>query len=207
MALAMISGCARTASEHPNHTATAGAVAAADLPQDSAAAGEIRERYASYTVDRAHQEGYVRGPFCLDALAFGLPASGGAMGFHSTNEGLLQGPIAPEKPQAIVFDAAGKVLGVEYEITTDVAREAPRLFGQTFNKLPPHPGVHHEHFALHVWLVPNPSGQFADFNPLLVCPPGSTPQGSAPQPAAPAAQPQGQSVGSGVEVQMEDHDH
>jgi hypothetical protein len=35
--------------------------------------------------------------------------------------------------------------------------------------------VEHEHYALHVWFVENSSGTFADFNPRVSCPPGSTP--------------------------------
>jgi hypothetical protein len=102
------------------------------------------------------------------------------MGFHATNDGLLRGPIVAERPQALMFDAEGRVLGVEYEVTTDAVPAPPRLFGRTLAKLPPHPGVEHEHFALHVWFVDNPSGQFADFNPALSCPAGATPPPAQP---------------------------
>ena len=101
------------------------------------------------------------------------------MCFHATDEARLRRPIEADRPQAIMFDANGKVLGVEYEVTTDAVREPPQLFGQTFAKLPPHPGVEHEHYALHLWFVDNPSGQFADFNPNVTCPPAGAP---APQP-------------------------
>jgi hypothetical protein len=141
-------------------------------------AGEVEaveRRYGGYTVARAEQEGYVRDAFCLDAASFGRPAARGAMGFHATNEALLREPIAADRPQALMFDAEGRALGVEYEVTTDAVREPPRLFGRTFAKLPPHPGVAHEHYALHLWFVDNPSGRFADFNPRVRCPPGSTP--------------------------------
>lgn len=140
----------------------------------------VKQRYSGYSVAQAEQEGYLRDPFCLDAASFGQPAARGAMGFHATNEALLRGPIAVERPQALMFDAEGRVLGVEYEVTTDAVSEPPRLFGRTFAKLPPHPGVQHEHYALHVWFVDNPNGQFADFNPRVSCPPGSTPPEQAP---------------------------
>ena len=136
----------------------------------------VRARFQSYTVEQAATEGYVRDEFCLDASAFGLPAERGAMGFHATNEALLRGPIDSNRPQALMFDAQGRVLGVEYEVTTDAVSEPPSLFGQTFVKLPAHPGVEHEHYALHLWFIKNPSGAFADFNPSVSCPPGSTPQ-------------------------------
>jgi hypothetical protein len=111
----------------------------------------------------------------VEATTFGQPAAQGAMGFHATDEACLRGPIEADRPQAIMFDADGRVLGVEYEVTTDAVSEAPQLFGQRFAKLPPHPGVSHEHYALHVWFADNPSGQFADFNPKITCPPSSTP--------------------------------
>ena len=134
----------------------------------------VKRRYEGYTVARAEQEGYGRDQFCLDATSFGQPASRGPMGFHATNEALLRGPIAAERPQALMFDAEGKVLGVEYEVMADAVKEPPKLFGKTFAKLPPHPGVDHEHYTLHVWIVDNPSGWSADFNPRVSCPPGST---------------------------------
>jgi hypothetical protein len=80
-----------------------------------------------------------------------------------------------------MFDGEGRVLGVEYEVVADAVTEPTSLFGKTFAKLPPHPGVEHEHYALHVWFVENPSGWSADFNPRVSCPPGSTPPpGQAP---------------------------
>jgi hypothetical protein len=135
----------------------------------------VKQKYGGYTLEQARREGYVPDQFCLDALSFSQPAHLGAMGFHATNEALLRGPIAADRPQALMFDAEGRVLGVEYEVTTDTVQEPPQLFGRTFARLPPHPGVQHEHYALHVWFVDNPNGQFADFNSRVACPPGTTP--------------------------------
>jgi hypothetical protein len=143
-----------------------------DVPPE---AEPVRARFGSYTVEQAAREGYVRDDFCLDAAAFGESTGRGAMGFHAANATLLRGPIDVHRPQALLFDAQGRVLGVEYEVTTDAVSEAPRLFGQTFAKLPAHPGVDHEHYALHLWFVENPNGALADFNPRVSCPPGSTP--------------------------------
>lgn len=142
------------------------------VPTDTEA---VKQKYMSYTVAQAEREGYILDQFCLNAESFGQSAELGAMGFHATNESLLRGPIAVERPQALMFDAEGRVLGVEYEVMTDAVSEPPQLFGQTFKKLPPHPGVQHEHYALHVWFVDNPNGQFTDFNPSVSCPSGSTP--------------------------------
>ena len=143
------------------------------------AAQPIQEKFGSYSLQQAASDGYVQDDFCLDAASFGQPAQQGAMGFHATNEGLLRGPIEANRPQALMFDANGKVLGVEYEITTDAVSEAPSLFGRTFTKLPPHAGVAHEHYALHLWFVENPSGAFADFNPKVSCPAQSAPEHDA----------------------------
>ena len=134
----------------------------------------VAQRYAGYTLDRAAGEGYKRDAFCLDAASLGRATAEGAMGFHATNQSLLRGPIDPQRPQALLFDASGRVLGVEYEVMTEAVTDVPRLFGRTFSKLPAHAGVDHEHYALHVWFIENPNGVFADFNPRVGCPPGST---------------------------------
>lgn len=139
----------------------------------------VKEKYSRYTLAQAEREGFKRDPFCLDATAFGQPASHGAMGFHATDETRLRGPIEVDRPQAIMFGSDGRVLGVEYEVMTDAVPQPPQLFGRTFAKLPPHPGVDHEHYALHVWFGDNPSGVFSDFNPKVSCPAGSTPAGGA----------------------------
>jgi hypothetical protein len=137
----------------------------------------VAQRFGGYTREQAGREGYQLDRFCLDATSFGLPASRGAMGFHATNESLLKGPIDAMRPQAFMFDADGRVLGVEYEILADAAKSPPQLFGRTFAKLPKHPGVEHEHYALHLWFVENPAGRFDDFNPRVSCPAGSKPAG------------------------------
>ncbi|MDP3794870.1 MAG: hypothetical protein Q8R13_03010 [bacterium] len=150
-----------------------------DTDNDAAArmqaVNQRKQQYGGYTVAQAEREGYVLDPFCLNAESFGQPAERGAMGYHATNEALLAGPIDANRPQALMFDADGRVLGVEYEIIAEMVSEPPQLFGQIFKKLPPHPGVVHEHYALHVWFIDNPNGQFADFNPDVNCPSGSTP--------------------------------
>ena len=142
----------------------------------------VTQRYATYTLERAEREGYKRDPFCLDAASFGQAPAHGAMGFHATNETLLRGPIDANRPQALLFDADGRVLGVEYEVMVDAVQGAPQLFGRTFVKLPPHAGVQHEHYALHLWFIQNPSGPFADFNPRVSCPPARTPAEGSPVP-------------------------
>lgn len=166
---------------------TAGGTAPAPHPLEIEA---VAAKYGGYTLEHAEREGYKRDAFCLDAESFGQPTHRGAMGFHATNESLLSGPIDANRPQALLFDVHGRVLGVEYEVMVGAAQMPPRLFGHTFAKLPPHPGVQHEHYALHLWFVDNPEGRFADFNPRISCPHGSTPPhqgqpGDGPAPTEP----------------------
>jgi hypothetical protein len=139
----------------------------------------FEEKYGSYSLEQAEREGYTPDGFCLAAADFGLPAELGAMGFHATDATRLDGPVEADRPQAILFDAEGRVIAVEYEVMADATPTPPELFGQTFKKLPPHPGVEHEHYALHLWFLDNPSGQFADFNPAISCPAGSGPSSQA----------------------------
>lgn len=145
----------------------------------------IAQTYSGYTLERAERDGYKRDSFCLDASDFGHDPTRGAMGFHATNASLLRGPIDVTRPQALMFDADGRVLGVEYEIMAEAVREVPALFGRAFTKLPAHAGVAHEHYALHLWFIDNPSGRFADFNPRLRCPQESAPGGHPPATGGP----------------------
>ena len=154
----------------------AGCSGPAAVPAEAEA---VKQQYGSYTVQRAQAEGYVRDQFCLDAASLGEASQRGAMGFHATHPALLRGPIEANRPQALMFDAGGTILGVEYEVVADAVPQAPRLFGRIFNKLGAHPGVDGEHYALHYWFVDNPSGPFDDFNPKIACPAGSTPPAGA----------------------------
>src|SRR3989344_4114062 len=72
----------------------------------------VKQQYGGYTVAQAEREGYIIDTFCLNAESFGKPAELGAMGYHATNEALLAGPIDAKRPQAFMFDAEGRGLGV-----------------------------------------------------------------------------------------------
>lgn len=147
----------------------------------------IAQTYSGYTLERVEREGYKRDSFCLDAADFGHDPTHGAMGFHATNASLLRGPIDVNRPQALMFDADGRVLGVECEIMAEAVRDMPALFGRAFTKLPAYAGVAHEHYALHLWFIQNPSGRFADFNPRLSCPLESAPGGHPPATGEPGS--------------------
>ena len=126
----------------------------------------VKQQYSGYSLEQAQREGYKPDGFCLSATDFGLPATLGAI-FHATDESRLMGPIVANRPQALVFDQTNRVIAVEYEVMADAVSAPPQLFGQTFHLLPPHPGIQHQHYALHLWFSDNPNGQFADFNPRL----------------------------------------
>lgn len=164
----------------PQSAPTSSAPTSSSLEVDT-----VAQTYSGYTLERAEREGYKRDPFCLDASDFGHDPARGAMGFHATNASLLRGPIDPSRPQALMFDAHGRVVGVEYEIMVDAVGEVPALFGRAFTRLRAHAGVAHEHYALHLWFVDNPSGRFSDFNPRLSCPLESAPGGQAPAAGGP----------------------
>jgi hypothetical protein len=119
---------------------------------------QVRAATARYhDVDAAEADGYVEMTPCVESPA-------GAMGYHYVNMGLLEQPLDPTKPEALLYvpgpNGTLRLVGVEY-LSPD---EGETLFGQT---LEPGPGG----FALHVWVWQNnPAGMFADFNPRLSCP-------------------------------------
>src|SRR3954469_2292704 len=118
--------------KHAIRTAMALILLAAS-PLARAAQGDVeglKAKYSSYTIEQAASEGYVRDAFCIDAASFGQPAERGAMGYRATAGSRTRGPIEVERPQALMFDAAGRVLGVEYEILADAVSVPPQLLGQ-----------------------------------------------------------------------------
>ena len=179
--IALLVACSAPRSAPTSSVSASSAPTSSSLDVDA-----VTLTYSAYTLERAEREGYRRDSFCLDASDFGRDPTQGAMGFHATNASLLRGPIDVNRPQALMFDADGRVLGVEYEIMAEAAREVPVLFGRTFTKMPAHAGVAHEHYALHLWFTENPSGRFADFNPRLSCPPEHSP-GAPPGASAPGS--------------------
>ncbi|HLZ14337.1 MAG TPA: hypothetical protein VKP58_17275 [Candidatus Acidoferrum sp.] len=101
----------------------------------------------------------------------------GAMGIHYVNVGLVNGPIDPEHPQALIYEPQEngdlKLVGVEYIILASALPpdSAPQVAGHLMNfidgpnrfGLPPF-------FELHVWAWrDNPKGPFADWNDHVTC--------------------------------------
>ncbi|MFB3855487.1 MAG: hypothetical protein ACE148_16945 [Vicinamibacterales bacterium] len=124
----------------------------------------------------------------------------GTMGFHYVNEALLTDPaIDPLEPEILVYapkEGGGlRLVAVEYMAIALVSNgsappqpwfpqerwspswslvnTAPSVLGRTFDG----PMAGHEpgmpwHWDLHAWVwAPNPSGEFAQFNPSLSCAP------------------------------------
>ncbi|HEY0969491.1 MAG TPA: hypothetical protein VGE02_00800 [Gemmatimonadales bacterium] len=98
------------------------------------------------------------------------PGAGG-MGFHYGNPEIIDGAVAVEEPELLVYepqpDGSMQLVAVEYIVPIDAwsSKQPPRLFGRDFK-------VNEEFqvWALHVWLWKhNPAGLFADWNPLASC--------------------------------------
>jgi hypothetical protein len=96
----------------------------------------------------------------------------GAMGYHHVNESLLDDRIEVERPELLVYerlpDGEYRLNGVEYIVPFSVrppTAEPPTVMGQP---LKPEPRL--DLWYHHVWVWrENPSGLFADWNPLVKC--------------------------------------
>lgn len=96
----------------------------------------------------------------------------GAMGFHYGNPAFVDADAVLLEPELLLYEPQknGKLrfVGVEYIILfDDVPQDSdpPMLFGQEFHQVP-EAGL----WGLHAWVGRhNPSGMFADWNPLVTC--------------------------------------
>ncbi len=101
----------------------------------------------------------------------------GAMGIHYVNTSLLNGPIDPTQPQALIYEPTAngqyKLVGVEFIILVSALtpNAAPQVDGHLMQYidapnrygLPPF-------FELHVWAWrENPQGAFVDWNDHVTC--------------------------------------
>jgi hypothetical protein len=106
----------------------------------------------------------------------------GGMGQHYVNGDYAGDDVVdPMKPEALVYepteDGKMNLVAFEYLVFASVwdpkntGRKPPVLFDRPFHlmtNIPNTPPV----WALHIWLwTSNPNGVFADFNPLVFCPP------------------------------------
>lgn len=143
---------------------------------------EVKTKFTNTTL--ADWEGYQKDQFCIDGSVIGQPKLGG-MGFHAEKTGLLgDNIIDPLEPEVLLLDVEDNIIGVEYMVQSS---SQPSLFGAQFEPTPEqgHPGFEVPHWDLHLWLVDNPAGTFAAFNPDVVCPEGSLPPAPSPETVAP----------------------
>jgi hypothetical protein len=127
-------------------------------------------------VDAAVKAGYAKFMDCMSS-------SQGAQGLHYTNGALLDDPaLDPLRPEALMYepraDGSLRLVGLEYLVFQKAWHDAghkaaPALLGREFSlntTLLPQP-----FYALHLWVWQyNPLEVFANWNPLVICPKGST---------------------------------
>lgn len=102
----------------------------------------------------------------------------GAMGIHYLNPTLLNGPIDPTHPQALIYEPQAngelKLVGVEFIIlaTALPPNSTPEVEGHLMNYIdsPNRYGVPVPFFELHVWAWrDSPLGPFVDWNNHVTC--------------------------------------
>lgn len=130
---------------------------------DSNLAKDVREAMSRYhSQAEATQAGYALASPCVFN-----PGVGG-MGFHWVNGALVDPTFDPMNPEAVLYNAAGKLVAVEY-IVINVGQPAPTFDGHAFDVGGAPIPV--PHWTLHVWLwEPNSNGLFNAWNPAVVCP-------------------------------------
>jgi len=172
--LVVASACSRQGAHEAHETADGvselpaelGAAAHGDIVINNIA--RIRAATAEFrSLDAAVRAGYGReGGRCMQ----NQPA--GAMGFHHRHDALLDDKIEIERPEILVYerlpDGEYRLNGVEYVVPLSIwaeTREPPTVMGQP---LKPARGL--GIWYRHVWVwTENPSGLFADWNPLVKC--------------------------------------
>ncbi len=130
---------------------------------------DVRAQFANITPAEAEAMGYVEETPCIDASELppsvleqlNISASAG-MGVHYINESLVDKTLDPLQPEAIQFGPSGEIWNVEY--LTPPQEEPLSVLGQTLTFV-----EEVELDALHLWVIDNPNGQFADFNPAVSC--------------------------------------
>ncbi len=135
---------------------------------------QLRQQYEGLTPEQVEAAGYVPTHGCI-----ANPAGVGAMGTHAINGELLtaqfpNGTMDPTAPPVLLLGQDGEVIGVEWE-AADVGQGPMRMFGQTIQIQPGHPGAEEPHYMLHAWFEPNGQVRWGydpatEFNPALSCP-------------------------------------
>jgi hypothetical protein len=142
-----------------------------DPPQQVA---QLRQQYEGLTPEQIKAQGYVPEGPCVPS-----PQGPGAMGIHAINWELLQAQFPkakmdPANPPILLVDQNSKVIGLEWE-AKDVGQGPMKLFGQTIELQPGHPGVEEPHYMLHIYFKPDGKVLFGTdaqtaFDPEGICP-------------------------------------
>jgi hypothetical protein len=135
-------------------------------------ADDVRAAFAGLPASQFEAVGYaLLEPVCVDASVLpppvlqqlGIPATA-AMGIHYANFAMVDDTLDAMEPEVAVFGPDGTLWSVEYLSPT-----AGEMLGQTLSFV-----EEIELYALHLWVIDNPAGQFADFNPAVTCATPST---------------------------------
>jgi hypothetical protein len=142
-----------------------------DPPQQVA---QLREQFEGLTPQQIEAEGYVAEGPCVPS-----PTGAGAMGTHAINRTLYEaqfpnGEMDPANPSVLLLDENSNVIGVEWE-AADVGQGPMKMFGQTIELQPGHPGAEEPHYMLHIYFKPDGKVLFGTdaqsaFDPEGACP-------------------------------------
>ena len=159
-----------------------------DPPQQVA---ELRQKYEGLTPQQIEAQGYVAEGPCVPS-----PSGVGAMGTHAINRQLYQaqfpdGTMNPARPPVLLLGQNSEVIGLEWE-AADVGQGPMKMFGQTIELQPGHPGVPEPHYMLHIYFRAGGKVLFGTndqtaFDPEGICPRMSASATASASPSASAA--------------------
>ena len=99
------------------------------------------------------------------------PGGAGGMGYHYGNTTLINGSVAVDQPELLLYEPEKngrmRLVAVEYIVPLSAwtSPNPPRLFGRDFKV-----NQAFQIWGLHAWVWKhNPSGMFADWNPTVTC--------------------------------------
>ena len=147
---------------------------------------QLRQEYEGLTPQQIEARGYVPEGMCVTN-----PQGAGAMGIHALNPELLQaqfprGEMDPANPPVLLLGENDEVIGLEWE-AKDVGQGPMKLFGQTIELQPGHPGVEEPHYMLHIYFKPDGKVLFGTDAQTAFDPEGTCPEMSAMSASATAS--------------------
>ena len=159
--------------------------AGSEMTAELAAAKNALDKYRDPVM--ALHDGYLSTVGCMAYPKGGAEGTmsykPGAMGVHFLNLGYVGQPLAPDKPQVLIYEPRAngqlELVAAEWFVPVQAAGGTrPSIFGRELEgpmagHRPIMPeGLHH--YDLHVWLWrDNPNGMFHSTNPAVKCPPGA----------------------------------